>query len=405
MWEKIIAMKKYRKTVLSIVSVLICMLLLVSCAKTKCEDRPTDDVKEAMANLSDTESSTDKKSDSKVEILAVGDNLIHGVIYNQAHARANGKGYDFSYAYKNIASTIKKADISIVNQETIIDPTRGPATYPCFNSPAELGKEMVNIGFDVFNLANNHSLDMGEKGLRNAIKFWDEQGVVHCGAYLNKETYKTIPTNTVNSIKFAYVGLTDPTNGLSLKDGAQTVLMLGENEDMIKERIEDAKKISDMVIVNVHWGVEYTHTPTQRQRELAKKIASWGADIIIGNHPHVIQPVEYINNEDGSKTLCIYSLGNFISAQNLGSRMLGGMMHITVTKSGETGKANVTDAYFTGTVTHYDYNFSNVRVYNLSDYTPELAKKHGVHSTTPDFSIDYMNSIINAVIDKQFLRG
>ena len=85
--------------------------------------------------------------------------------------------------------------------------------------------------------------------------------------------------------------------------------------------------------------------------------------------------------------------------------MLGGMMHITVTKDGMTGDTKVTDAYFTGTVTHYDYNFSNVRVYNLSDYTPELAKRHGVHSTTPEFSIEYMNNIIKDVIDPQFLRG
>ena len=404
-------MKKSRKIIFSALSLLMCVLLLTACTP-KAVEEPTENAQEVMAQQTETkeepttqEPTTERKPDSKVNILAVGDNLIHAVIYNQAHARANGNGYDFSYAYKNIADTIKKADLSIINQETIIDPTRSPATYPCFNSPVELGEEMVRIGFDVFNLANNHSLDMGEKGLRNAIKFWDEQGVVHCGAYLNKEEYKKIPSNTVNDIKFSYVGLTDPTNGLSLKDGAETVLMLGENEDMIKERIQAASKMSDVVIVNVHWGVEYTHTPTDRQRDLAKKMASWGADIIIGNHPHVIQPVEYIKNDDGSQTLCIYSLGNFISAQDRGARMLGGMMHITVTKDGMTGDTKVTDAYFTGTVTHYDYNFSNVRVYNLSDYTPELAARHGVHSTTPEFSVDYLNNIVKNVIDKQFLKG
>ena len=244
------------------------------------------------AESNDSQSTTaDTREPVSVNILAVGDNLIHGVIYNQAHARSATGGYDFTYAYKNVASTVAAADISIINQETIIDPEKAPSTYPCFNSPTELGDEMVKIGFDVFNIANNHSLDKGESGLRNAIKFWKSKNVVFCGAYLDEEDYKTIPTNTVKGIKFAYVGLTEPTNGLSLPDGSKTILMLGADEDRIEKRVKAASEISDMTIVNVHWGEEYTHTPTDRQHELAQKLADWGADIIIGTHPHVIQPV------------------------------------------------------------------------------------------------------------------
>ncbi len=381
---------------IKIFALLAAVLLLCSCAKT---------VQTAGGVDGENQTTTAEARDPvSVNILAVGDNLIHGVIYNQAHRRAADGGYDFSYAYENVADTVAAADLSIINQETIIDPEKAPSTYPCFNSPTQLGDEMVKIGFDVFNLANNHSLDKGNSGLRNAIKYWKSKGIVYCGAYLDEEDYETIPTNTVNDIKFAYVGLTETTNGLKLPDGVDTILMLGQDEERIEQRVRAADAISDVTIVNVHWGVEYTHTPTSRQRELAQKLADWGADIIIGTHPHVIQPVEYVTAADGRQVLVIYSLGNFISAQDQGPRMLGGMMHITVTKNYETNKTTITKAKFTGTVTHYDSGFSNVRVYNLADYTQELASRHGVRSTTPSFSLDYLNSMLKSVVSEEFLE-
>lgn len=307
-----------KKSILRVTALIAALLMLCACQKAVPAGGEAENTSES--------TTADTREPVSVNILAVGDNLIHGVIYNQAHARSATGGYDFTYAYKNVASTVAAADISIINQETIIDPEKAPSTYPCFNSPTELGDEMVKIGFDVFNIANNHSLDKGESGLRNAIKFWKSKNVVFCGAYLDEEDYKTIPTNTVKDIKFAYVGLTEPTNGLSLPEGSKTILMLGADEDRIEKRVKAASEISDMTIVNVHWGEEYTHTPTDRQHELAQKLADWGADIIIGTHPHVIQPVEYITAADGRKVLVIYSLGNFISAQDRGPRMLGGMM-------------------------------------------------------------------------------
>lgn len=381
---------------LKIFALLAAVVLLCSCVKSVQTGGEVD---------SENQTTTaETREPVSVNILAVGDNLIHAVIYNQAHRRAADGGYDFSYAYANVADTVAAADLSIINQETIIDPEKAPSTYPCFNSPTQLGDEMVKIGFDVFNLANNHSLDKGNSGLRNAVKYWKSKGVVYCGAYLDEADYKTIPTNTVNDIKFAYVGFTEPTNGLKLPDGVDTILMLGADEERIEQRVKAAAAISDVTIVNVHWGVEYTHTPTARQRELAQKLADWGADIIIGTHPHVIQPVEYVTAADGRQVLVAYSLGNFISAQDRGARMLGGMMHITVTKDYETNKTLITKAKFTGTVTHYDSGFSNVRVYNLADYTQELASRHGVRSTTPSFSLDYLNSMLKSVVGEEFLE-
>ena len=161
--------------------------------------------------------------------------------------------------------------------------------------------------------------------------------------------------------------------------------------------------ISDFVIVNAHWGVEYTHEPNDFQRNLAKKLGEWGADVIIGTHPHVIQPVEFITNSDGGQTLVAYSLGNFISAQNRGARMLGGMLNFELVKNNTTGEIAIENVTFEGVVTHYGYGYSNIRVYPLESYTDELASKHGVLSNTSSFSRKYLDDIMEDVIDEQFL--
>lgn len=340
---------------------------------------------------------------SRVSFVAVGDNLIHDTVYEQAAARSSS-GYDFSYAYEKVAPLIEAPDVAILNQETIISTEHNVSSYPMFNSPVEVGEEMLKIGFDVFNIATNHSLDCGEKGLISAINYWKSKNVITTGAYLNSEEQSQIAMNEVNGVKIAYLGFTDSTNGLSLPEDSEVVLVRAADETLLQEKIMRAKQAADVVIVNAHWGNEYTHEPTQSQRDLANKLASWGADVIIGTHPHVIQPVEYIENADGRRTLVAYSLGNFISAQNRGPRMLGGMLNFEIVKNNNTGKIEIENVVFSGVVTHYGYNASNIRIYPLSDYTEELASKHGVKSRTSDFSLQYLNDIVNEVIDKQFLR-
>lgn len=350
-----------------------------------------------------TASTTQQELLSKVSFVAVGDNLIHDTIYEQAAARSSG-GYDFSYAYENVAPLIKAPDVAILNQETIISTDHNVSSYPMFNSPVEVGEEMLKIGFDVFNIATNHSLDCGEKGLISAINYWKSKNVITTGAYLNSEEQQKVAVGEVNGVKIAYLGFTESTNGLSLPKDSEVVLVRASDETLLQQKIMKAREVADFVIVNAHWGNEYTHEPTTEQRELAKKLASWGADVIIGTHPHVIQPVEYIENSDGRRTLVAYSLGNFISAQNRGPRMLGGMINFDIVKNNNTGKVAIENVVFSGVVTHYGYNASNVRIYPLADYTEELASKHGVKSKNPDFSLQYLNNIMNEVIDKQFLK-
>ena len=189
-------------------------------------------------------------------------------------------------------SLFDQGDLCSINQETVISPIYEPSSYPCFNSPVELAQRMLDLGFTVFNQANNHTLDKGEKGLIAALENWKNYpDAIVTGAYLDESDFE-IRTKEVNGITFAFLGATELTNGLSLPQGSQVILVQTKDEELIRQRLAKARELADVVVCNVHWGVEYTHTPTDFQYEFSQKLADWGADIIIGHHPHVIQPME-----------------------------------------------------------------------------------------------------------------
>lgn len=345
------------------------------------------------------------KAPVTLSVVSVGDNLIHDGIYEQAKKRADGSGYDFSFAYKRIADTISKADIATINQETVIAKSYQPSGYPLFNSPGELGAEIIKTGFDVINMANNHMIDKTSKGLSEAIDYWSSQdGIVKTGAYKNSDEMNTVEYIEKDGIKIGLIGITQYTNGLSLPKGSELKIIYSSDEDTIKSKIEASKKQCDMVLVNIHWGNEYTTTPVDGQKALAKKMAEWGADVIIGHHPHVIEPVEWIENTDGSRTLVAYSLGNFISQQNTAARVIGGMLHYDITKDFETGKITVSHVVFEPIVTHYVSGSHDVQIYPLSQYTDKLAKAQSGRIKQNDFSISYINNFTEKIIDKEFLK-
>lgn len=348
---------------------------------------------------------------AQVRLLGVGDNLIHEALYNQAKRRAGGVGYDFAYAYANVKDLIAAADIASINQETVMVAGREPSSYPMFNSPTQLGDSLVGIGFDVFNLANNHTLDMvpstGNEALTSYLSYWKTHpDVLTTGLYENDADAEKIRTVERNGVTFAFLGATEWTNGLSLPKNSDVILMMTQDEEGLKAQIEKAKSLADVVVMNVHWGVEYTHEPNQGQRELAQKMVDWGVDIILGHHPHVIQPVEYITRADGTRGVVVYSLGNFISAQETGDRMIGGMLDVTVTKDFEQDTIELTSVKFLPTVTQFEGNWANVRVYPYEKYTAELANSHGVRAgKTPQFSLEYINETVKQVIDPEFLNS
>lgn len=402
--------KKVKFTPLSIVifaTLIVAIVLTVAFAIINVlKDEPTKPVDQPISSEATSSVSEKPKVPDPVTVrlLGVGDNLIHEGIYNQAHKRAGGVGYDFNYAYKEMEDIVSSADIASINQETMMASIFAPSSYPMFNSPQELGKHMVNIGFDVFNQANNHSIDKGAKGILSTLDFWASQPAAKVtGVYRNQQDAEKIRTVERNGVVFSFLGMTELTNGLNLPKDTDIVLERTADEARIQAKIEQAKTISDVVVVNVHWGVEYTNKPNEIQKALAKKMIDWGADIILGHHPHVIQPVEYIERADGTKGVVCYSLGNFISAQEFGPRMIGGMLDVSVEKNFETKKIEIKQVHFLPVVTHYGASYSNVKVYPLSKYTKELALSHGVRTRTKDFSYEYIQNLVKTVIDPQFL--
>lgn len=395
--------KREVKVFLSIIMtmVLICGIGVLLVTKTGENSVPA---AAPVESESASETTTEPLPTVSVNFLSVGDNLIHDGIYEQAKKRAGGNGYDFSYCYKNIASDVAAADIATINQETIISESNQPSGYPLFNSPHEVGDEIAKIGFDVIAMANNHMLDKGAKGLTEAIDYWDSvDGVVRTGAYKNEEDLNRVEYIESNGMKIGLIGVTQYTNGLSLPSGSELKIIYSSDEDIIERKIKAAKESCDMVLVNIHWGNEYQTTPTQEQKNLATKMANWGADVIIGHHPHVIQPVEFIEKADGTRTLVAYSLGNFISQQNRPARVVGGMLHYTVTKDFNTGSITISDVKFETIVTHYVNGGHDVQIFKLSQYTDELAKKQSGRLKDSSFSVSYVKNFVSGIIDQQFL--
>lgn len=352
-----------------------------------------------------TETPTAQKPPVTLKMLSVGDNLIHDGIYGQAQKRAGGNGYDFSYCYARVKDTVSAADIATINQETIVAKSYAPSGYPLFNSPQELGQTVADTGFDVVSLANNHMLDKTSKGLAEAIDFWDASGLVRTGAYKNTEDLNRVEYIEKNGLKIGLVGITQYTNGLSLPNDSPLKYILTSDEATIERKIKAAKAQCDVVLVNVHWGSEYTTTPAQEQRNLAKKMADWGANVIIGHHPHVLQPVEWIETDGGARTLVAYSLGNFISQQNTAARVIGGMLHYDITKDFETDKVTVGNVRFETIVTHYVNGSHDVQIYPLSQYSDALAQKQAARIKQADFSVTYIEEFVEKVIPAEFLTA
>lgn len=363
---------------------------------------------EATSSIPEAVSSSppEKVPPATITILGVGDNLIHDGIYKQAAKRAGGKGYDFSPVYQHVAPYIQEVDVAVINQETpLAGDVLPPSGYPRFNSPTEVGDELIKIGFDVINHANNHILDKGEQGVKATLEYWKSKSIPVVGAYQSDADMENIRLVEVNGIKTAHIGVTEMTNGLQLpKDTPYHILLTSETE-LLESMITKAKSMADVVVVSVHWGNEYTHKPTQKQTDLAQQMVDWGADIIFGNHAHTLQPLTVLKRADGTECPVVYALGNFVSAQADGLNMVAGMLRVTMTKDFETGKTVFTDMHFEPIVTHYGKNFQNITIYPLSAYTEELASSHGVKANTPNFSLSYIQNIVDHNIPKKYLTN
>lgn len=317
---------------------------------------------------------------SRVRLMAVGDNLIHNTVYWSAELPEGG--YDFSPFYAAIAPVAQEYDIACINQETIL--VTDPAlydNYPSFGSPVHVADALVKAGFRVVTGATNHCFDKGETGILDTCRYWREvyPGVTLLGIHDSEEDAQKLRVVEKNGIRVAMLNYTYGLNyGLPAKRYMVDTL---SDRDGIAADIAAAKDASDFVIVFVHWGDEGVYKPNADQQSWAQFFADEGVDLVIGAHPHVVQPLETVTGENGNEMPVFYSLGNFLSHQVDAPNMLGGMASVTLEKAPD-GTVSITQCemkptvnviLYLGSMGHFMY-----RPMLLEDYTDELAAQHHI---------------------------
>ncbi len=329
--------------IIAIIILLVIIFVSIYALLTKISG---DDVVETSAPLAESDiSETPIIEDKHISMSVIGDIMCHNSQYTDAYV-ASSDTYDFSYVFEDIKQYIEPADIAIGNIETTFaGKERGYSNYPTFNSPEQLATNLKDLGIDVLCTANNHSLDKGYSGLTSTLKFLDDAGISHMGTYDSAESQNEILIKDVNGIKIAFLAYTYGTNGIPVpKNNPYCINLI--DKDLILKHLELAKEREpDLICVNMHWGLEYKTKQNSEQEELADFLFTNGVDIILGSHPHVLQPMEKktITLEDGSTKDCfvIYSLGNFISGQNQDNTRNSVILNIECTKSGETNKTTI----------------------------------------------------------------
>ena len=338
-----------------------------------------------------------------ISILMVGDILLHTPVEESAHTQQDT--YDFRPIFSELKEEISAADLALVNQEVIIGGQElGISGYPAFNAPFPIADALVDAGFDVVCQATNHALDKGEKGVRNDLAYWESNypDMVVTGIQDSEEKQKMIPTVCVGDVTFAILNYTYGTNGIPLpKDMPYAVNLL--EEEKVKQDLQLAEETADFTIVCPHWGTEYQLKPSAEQEYWTDIFLEGGADLVIGTHPHVIQPVEMIQNE-GKEMLVYYSLGNFVNwtsgtGDGVANRMVGGMAQIEVVR--ENDDVVIKEYGVKPLITHVSEGYGGVRTYALEDYTVSLEQENLIKKQDSNFSLSYAETLCEKVWGEQ----
>ena len=390
-------MKKKRKLKLGNIFITISLVILFSLVGIYFFKKSTYVEGENSKNLENSrENIVVEEKTYKASMVMVGDNLIHSSIYKDASDGVGG--YDFTKMYSIVKPLIKNYDIAYYNQETVLGGKElGVSDYPTFNSPQEVGDAMIDAGFNLVSLASNHTMDSGEKAVLASRNYWDTKSdVLAVGSYASLEDRNKVRIVEKNHITYTMLNYTYGTNGISVPSGKEYLVNVWPTDlevndinkdsqyqsykEQVKKDIEAVRDKVDVLMVAMHWGVEYTDVPTEYEKDMASFLAGLGVDIIIGAHPHVIQPVTWIN-----KTLVIYSLGNFISAQYQDSdynKMVGLMSSLEIEKKvkGEDVQITISNVQNDLVYTYYK-NWRNFKVIpfsvkEIADYLPDYKRIH-----------------------------
>lgn len=268
----------------------------------------------------------------EVSFVVFGDNMIHEPIY-----RYGLNNDSFEFLFENFKCIIKENDIAVINQETpLVDDPNLYGDYPRFGTPAQVGQAIADAGFTIVTCATNHALDRGSGGIDFTKNFFEAHGI-KCLGIQTEEEKEYLPYETVmrSGIRFALLNYTFGTNGMPVPEKNPHMVHLLEDEDRIRADIERAREDADFVIVFVHWGTEGAMEPDAFQKKWAQVFLDCGTDVVVGTHPHTLQPCEILEDEKGHRMLIYYSIGNFISAQSVKECSKGGMASFTVSLTSE----------------------------------------------------------------------
>ena len=332
----------------------------------------------------------------EITLVMVGDILLHTPVAESA--RTEEGDYDFSAVFANLQEEIQAADLALVNQEVIIGGQELKISgYPSFNAPYELGDALAASGFDVILHATNHTLDKGKRGVVNCMTFWQENYPEKAvlGIHDSAEDQEEIYVYEQEGIRIAILNYTYGTNGIALPEDMPYAVDLLESARVIED-LGRAKELADFVIVCPHWGTEYRLEETSVQKEWAQLFADNGADLVLGTHPHVIEPVKWVDD-----TLVYYSLGNFVNwtsgtGEGVANRMVGGMAQVTISLD-DTGAAVIKDYGVMPLVCHLEQGFGGVTVYSLEEYTEELAERNEIVKQDASFTLEYCRELSGRV--------
>ena len=343
------------------------LLLLSGCSSNEQK------TKESVSKTSEAKST----SPVKLNFSAVGDNLIHDYIYD--HLRQPDGTYRFDEMYEPTQYLNKDRDISYINLETICGGEElGLSGYPTFNGPTQVLDSLHNAGYNWLSAASNHTMDKGEEGIVKQLEYLEKYPDITVTGSQKSPEAKRLHVKNIKGVKVGLMSYTFGLNGIPLPEGKDYLVNLID-EEQIKQDIQELNKQSDVQIVSMHWGEEYQFVPNENQTQLAQLLSDAGVDVIVGGHPHVIQPMDYLTGKSGNQTLVMYSLGNFISSQAENDRMLGGMGRWTIDYDKEKKAVKFEQVEFWPTITYIGDNYQTYKTYALKDYTDELANQHMIH--------------------------
>ncbi len=342
-----------------------------------------------------SEASEQVETANDVSIVMVGDLLIHKSVY-ESGVQADGT-LNYDHLFRNIEADVKAADIAVINNEVVYGgDDKGFRDHPEFNVPTAVGDAVSAAGFDVILHASNHVLDQGTEGIENCLKFWKdlhpEEAVL--GIHGSEADSSDIFIYEKNGIRIAMLNYTYGLNGKKLpEDKSYMIDLMDENsKDKVRENIRKAREAADAVIVFPHWGTEYSTEVDESEKQWAQLFADEGVLLVIGSHPHVIEPIEWIEGKDGNRMLCYYSVGNYISSQTQAEAMLGIMAKVRLRKNSD-GEVEIADYGYEALVTHISAEPGGFTTYKLADYSENLAEENIIRRYDDRFSVEFLKEL------------